>query len=241
MPSEPETPTRIVATRAHAAINLNEDFWRVGVIDNFSLAMRDHQKRQKQSSTDFADFRRLAKGDAGRRLEKNCGNPENLWKKLPSVEWKLMDCKLWRRLLDGFVGRASQAEADGAVQLDGGQVAGGDFEVDPRNSRRAEAGQRPQDESPTQSPSAVLGRDADILDRPPLPGLHDSLDCPAVFLLIRREVTGNQPRRPRHKRRPLHNLAHQRTAAGRVTQAGKNFRVDLGSKALEFGEGMAFQ
>src|ERR1051326_1389280 len=109
--------------------------------------------------------------------------------------------------MHGLVDGARAAEAELAVEPDGGLVAGGDFQVRFRQAGDSETEKCLQEQEPTKAATAVAGHHAEVLHRP------KPLVAHPLHRAARAERAHEQPRRFRHKIGPRRDVPHQLPAA----------------------------
>src|SRR4051794_23391109 len=129
--------------------------------------------------------------------------------------------------VDGLVEGLGAAEADRAVEEDGGGVLGRHLEVRAAEAGLVEAFEGLADQGVAQPLTAVFGDHAQVLDRADRPAVHHPLDSAAVAL-----GAADQPGRRGEEPGLAADLAHQALAARALAQAGEDVRVDLAAEAL---------
>src|SRR5262249_16397536 len=135
--------------------------------------------------------------------------------------------------IDGLVERLGAAEADGAIEADGGRVLGRHLEVGAAESGLVEAFEGLADQGPAQPQAAVRGDHAQVLDRANRAAVHHALDGAAGS-----RGAADQPGRRGQEARLAADLAHQALAAGAVAQAREDVRVDLTPETQELDLGV---
>ena len=93
------------------------------------------------------------------------------------------------RNLDGLVDRASLGEAEALIEADGAVVLGRDFQKGAANAGLLKSLQGLDQQAGAQLPAAMLGRDAQILDRAQARVVANALDRAAIFASCRRRAS----------------------------------------------------
>lgn len=142
----------------------------------------------------------------------------------------------------GFVEGPCEAEADRPVEVDGGFILGGDFEVSPFDTGFAETEEAFGDQCPAESESAVFGGDADVLNRTHDATGDDGLNRATVDgFFVTHAIPGDEPGTAGQEVALRRDITHQFATAVDVSQAGKDAGVEFGAEAVVLGDGVTVE